>query len=168
MTVPAPGVLANDTDPDSTTLTAALVSGPTAGTVTLHADGSFTYTSSSALGGSDAFTYTASDGVSTSSPATVTITTTTPASKNACTGGGWATLTDGDGQPFVNQGRCVSWVNATAEPRQETATDSVSTPSQAATRSVSTASTRASERRSTIRLSPFSRIPCFAAGPAAP
>ena len=108
LTVAAPGVLTNDTDPDSTTLTAALVSGPTHGSVTLQADGSFTYTSSSALGGTDSFTYTASDGVSASSPATVTITTTTPASKDACNGGGWTRLTDENGQPFKNQGRCMN------------------------------------------------------------
>src|SRR5207237_945227 len=42
LTVPAPGVLANDTDIDSPTLTAELVSGPAhAQSFTLNGDGSF-------------------------------------------------------------------------------------------------------------------------------
>ena len=44
LTVAAPGVLANDTDVDGETLTAALVTGPAHGTLTLNANGSFTYT----------------------------------------------------------------------------------------------------------------------------
>ena len=40
----APGVLANDTDPDGDPLTAVLVTGPSHGTLTLNANGSFTYT----------------------------------------------------------------------------------------------------------------------------
>src|SRR5204862_128465 len=38
LTVGAPGVLGNDTDVDSTTLTASLVSGPAHGTLTLNSD----------------------------------------------------------------------------------------------------------------------------------
>ena len=41
LTVNAPGVLGNDTDVDSDTLTAVLVSGPAHGTLTLNANGSF-------------------------------------------------------------------------------------------------------------------------------
>ena len=44
VTVPAPGVLANDGDPDSNPLTASIVRQPTNGTVALSPDGSFTYT----------------------------------------------------------------------------------------------------------------------------
>src|SRR5205823_5214791 len=44
LTVSAPGVLANDTDADSDSLSAILVSGPAHGTLGFHADGSFTYT----------------------------------------------------------------------------------------------------------------------------
>ncbi len=41
--VSAPGVLANDTDADTDPLTAAVVTGPTHGSVTLNANGSFHY-----------------------------------------------------------------------------------------------------------------------------
>jgi RHS repeat-associated protein len=44
LTVPAPGVLGNDSDPDGDPLTAQLVTGPAVGSVTLNADGSFEYT----------------------------------------------------------------------------------------------------------------------------
>ena len=44
LSVPASeGVLANDTDPDGDTLSAVLVSGPAHGTLSLNANGSFTY-----------------------------------------------------------------------------------------------------------------------------
>lgn len=70
----ANGVLSNDTDPDSETLTAAVVALPSHGTLSLAADGSFVYTPTANYFGPDSFTYTASDGVNTSAAATVTIT----------------------------------------------------------------------------------------------
>jgi len=70
----APGVLANDTDVDGDTPSAALVDGPTHGTLTLNANGSFTYTPATNFSGSDSFTYNAADGIGTSNPATVSIT----------------------------------------------------------------------------------------------
>jgi VCBS repeat-containing protein len=76
LTVAAPGLLGNDTDPDSSTLTAALVTGPGHGTLTLNANGSFTYTPAANFNDTDSFTYRASDGSLTSDPATVTITVT--------------------------------------------------------------------------------------------
>jgi PKD repeat protein len=75
LTVAAPGVLANDTDPDGNALTAQLVSSTPNGTVSLQSDGSFTYTPSAGFTGDDLFSYTASDG-SLTSTATVTITVT--------------------------------------------------------------------------------------------
>lgn len=74
LTVPAPGVLANDTDPDGGPLAALLVSGVSHGALALNADGSFTYTPAPGFSGSDAFTYKASDGVVESSVATATVT----------------------------------------------------------------------------------------------
>lgn len=72
----ANGVLANDLDFDGDTLTAALVSGPANGTLTLNPNGSFTYTSNAGFAGADAFTYRANDGTLNSLPATVVITVT--------------------------------------------------------------------------------------------
>ena len=76
LTVPAPGVLGNDSDPDGDPLTAVLVTGPSHGSLTLNANGSFSYTPAADFAGSDSFSYRASDGTVSSSPATVTITVT--------------------------------------------------------------------------------------------
>jgi VCBS repeat-containing protein len=73
LNVPAPGVLGNDTDPDST-MTAVLVSGPAHGSLTLNADGSFSYVHDGSETTSDSFTYKANDGTVDSNVATVTIT----------------------------------------------------------------------------------------------
>ncbi len=70
----AGGVLNNDSDVDSTTLTATLVSAPAHGSLTLNADGSFTYTPIGNFHGTDTFTYVASDGTADSAVAAVTIT----------------------------------------------------------------------------------------------
>ena len=73
----APGVLANDDDPDTdSTLTAALVTGPSHGTLVLNANGSFTYTPAANYSGTDSFTYKANDGTVDTNTATVTITVT--------------------------------------------------------------------------------------------
>jgi len=72
--VPASGVLANDSDIDSASLTAALVSGPTHGVLSLNANGSFTYTPAANFNGSDSFTYKANDGSLDSNLATVSLT----------------------------------------------------------------------------------------------
>jgi hypothetical protein len=73
LTVPAPGLLANDSDPDSPRLTAAKASDPAHGTVSLVQDGSFVYIPTPGFSGTDSFTYRAGDGSGQSSPATVTI-----------------------------------------------------------------------------------------------
>ncbi len=74
LNVPAPGVLAGDSDANGDPLTAALENGPANGDLTLNADGSFTYTPTINYLGSDSFHYHAADGVHNSAPATVTIT----------------------------------------------------------------------------------------------
>lgn len=73
--VPASGnVLANDTDVDGDSLTAALQDGPANGTVEMNADGSFTYTPNADFNGSDSFTYVADDGQGGTAIGTVSIT----------------------------------------------------------------------------------------------
>src|SRR5206468_2023500 len=74
LSIGAPGVLANDSDVDANPLTAILVSGPSHGSLTLHADGSFQYLGATNYNGADSFTYKANDGVADSGAATVTIT----------------------------------------------------------------------------------------------
>jgi len=69
----ADGVLKNDTDADGNALTASLVSQATKGTVTLNADGSFSYVPITNANGTDTFTYRVNDGTANSNTATVTI-----------------------------------------------------------------------------------------------
>ncbi|MBV9493773.1 MAG: tandem-95 repeat protein, partial [Acidobacteria bacterium] len=79
LTVNAPGVLANDSDIDSAGLTAAVVTPPSEGTLSLQSNGSFTYTkAASPAATSVTFTYRASDGLAFSNVATVTITLNAP------------------------------------------------------------------------------------------
>ena len=94
LTVAAPGVLGNDTDPDGDPLTAVLVSGPSHGTLTLNADGSFTYTPAANFNGTDSFTYRASDGTADSNLATVTITVTAVNDAPAATDDAYSTAED--------------------------------------------------------------------------
>jgi VCBS repeat-containing protein len=76
LTVSAPGVLGDDSDIDSGTLTAVLVAGPSHGTLTFNANGSFTYTPAANYNGSDSFTYKANDGSLDSNTVTVSLTVT--------------------------------------------------------------------------------------------
>ncbi len=71
LSVSAPGVLANDRDPDGDPLTAVLADGPGHGSLTLNFDGSFTYTPAAGFVGTDSFTYRANEGVVESAAATV-------------------------------------------------------------------------------------------------
>jgi VCBS repeat-containing protein len=74
LTVGAPGVLGNDTDPNSLPLTAILVTNASHGSVTLNSDGSFSYVPTSGYTGPDSFTYEANNGTVNSNVATVTLT----------------------------------------------------------------------------------------------
>ena len=74
LTVAAPGVLANDINNGGGGLTAALNSGPSAGTLVLNPDGSFTYTPNAGFAGTDSFTYRASNAHGLGNVATVAIT----------------------------------------------------------------------------------------------
>src|SRR5207247_7056496 len=61
LTVAAPGVLGNDSDVDSATITAVLVAGPSNGTLTLNANGSFSYTPAGNYNGADSFNFKTND-----------------------------------------------------------------------------------------------------------
>jgi hypothetical protein len=68
----APGVLGNDSDVDSGTLTAVLDQDVGHGSLTLNADGSFSYTPEAGYTGADSFQYHAFDGSASSNTVTVT------------------------------------------------------------------------------------------------
>lgn len=73
LTVAAPGLLGNDTNPAGTgTLTAQVATNPASGTLTLNANGGFSYTPT-ITSGQVSFTYRATNGTTTSTNATVTI-----------------------------------------------------------------------------------------------
>jgi Bacterial Ig domain/Calcineurin-like phosphoesterase len=76
LTVSAPGLLSNDSDIDSGTLTARLLSGPAHGALALNANGSFSYTPSGGYSGPDLFTYVLNDGQADSGVAIVSLTVT--------------------------------------------------------------------------------------------
>ncbi|WP_303901395.1 Ig-like domain-containing protein [Thiohalomonas denitrificans] len=80
LTVAAPGVLSNDSDPDGDTLTAATAALPDHGTLALESDGGFAYTPDAGYTGPDSFTYTVSDG--TVSHAEVLVSLTVQAAAN--------------------------------------------------------------------------------------
>lgn len=62
LNVVAPGVLANDSDIDSASLTAAVLTDPGQGSLLLNVDGSFSYTPNPGYDGADNFSYNVSDG----------------------------------------------------------------------------------------------------------
>ncbi len=104
-----PGVLSNDISADNRPLTAALVTGPSHGTLTFNLNGSFIYTPSPKFVGSDSFTYKDNDGTSDSNVATVSVSVdlstsiSLTASQGAVTYGTpvtfSATVTSADGTP---------------------------------------------------------------------
>ena len=74
LSVPARGVLTNDRDVESPSLTAVLQTTTSHGSLTLDANGSFIYTPYANFNGTDTFTYRAYDGEAYSNTAKVTIT----------------------------------------------------------------------------------------------
>ncbi len=73
LSVPSPGVLGNDVDPNNDPLQAQLTSGVSNGQLNLSGDGSFSYTPVANFFGDDGFTYRAADGSAASDPVTVRI-----------------------------------------------------------------------------------------------
>ena len=74
LTVPAPGVQANDVAENLQPFSSVIVTNPSEGTVTLNSDGAFTYVPNANFVGTDTFTYEDVQGSNTSNVATVTIT----------------------------------------------------------------------------------------------
>jgi hypothetical protein len=74
LSIPAPGVLGNDYDPEGKPLAAVLATQPSHGTLVLGSNGSFTYTPDADFNGADSFGYKANDGLLDSAEATVAIT----------------------------------------------------------------------------------------------
>ncbi|WP_245683541.1 tail fiber protein, partial [Paenibacillus pabuli] len=115
--VPAPGLLANDSDAS----TAILKSGPMNGTLALNSDGAFAYTPNTNYVGSDSFTYSASNPWGTSIPVSVTITIeqTTPPIVNGISDGGiynqTVTPTFNSGTAFLNGAAFPSGTPVTAD-----------------------------------------------------
>ena len=78
LTIAAPGVLGNDTDPESSPLVSEVVATAAHGTLSLASNGSFVYTPTAGYVGPDEFTYRASDGQDWSGTTTVALTVTAP------------------------------------------------------------------------------------------
>ena len=76
LTVAAPGVLANDNEPNGFTMTVLSCTQPAHGSVTVNADGSFAYLGATNYNGSDSFTYTLTNGNARAAAATVNLTVT--------------------------------------------------------------------------------------------
>ncbi len=75
----AAGVLSNDRNDSAGTPGVSLTSSPSHGSLTLNADGSFTYTPNAGYTGPDSFTYTPSDGLGAGTPVTVNLNVTASA-----------------------------------------------------------------------------------------
>src|SRR5205823_1267946 len=73
LNVGAPGVLTGSSDVDGDALSAVLVSGPSHGTLSLNANGGFSYAPAANYNGADSFSFKANDGSADSSAPTVAI-----------------------------------------------------------------------------------------------
>ncbi|HEY8879876.1 MAG TPA: tandem-95 repeat protein [Roseateles sp.] len=93
-------------DVDGDTLTAAVVSGPAHGVLTVLADGSFSYKAASGFAGPDSFSYLVSDGQASSSVVTVAITVTADNTPNLA-----PTAADGLAAGAEDQALALGWAN---------------------------------------------------------
>jgi hypothetical protein len=129
LSVPAPGVLGNDTDPDGDTITVADERSETlaGGALALNADGSFSWTpGETTIAGVYTFTYHATDGTAESNTATVTISISDPPSCGAIGDKGVCNGTPGcqwSGSP--RSGTCESTVCMPTGPTEVSCTDGI-------------------------------------------
>ena len=100
----APGVLENDTDADGDRLTAILEHAPAHGTLSLDADGSFTYAANPGFVGLDTAAYRADDGQARSAPAKMEF----YISAGSGSGGGGSDQGGGDAQQASGLGFVVA------------------------------------------------------------
>ena len=114
LTISAPGVLANDSDPDGNPITSVLLTGPSHGTLNLSASGGFVYTPSANYNGADSFTYQASDGTALSGPATVNLNITAvndaPVAANGSASGPEDTILNGSASATDVDGDLLSYL----------------------------------------------------------
>lgn len=110
------GVLANASDTDGDNLTAQLINGPSNGTLQLNDNGGFVYTPNSGYVGLDTFTFVVSDGVSTSTPATVTLSVNNSSSSTPVVTVTALTPTASEGNPSQNGVYQFSRTGATTNP----------------------------------------------------
>ena len=73
MSISAPGILANDSDPEGHALSINLLTQPAHGHLSVALDGGFSYIPDAGFSGSDGFTYLVNDGDLDSQPASVRI-----------------------------------------------------------------------------------------------
>lgn len=92
LTVPAPGVLGNDSDPEGSSIEASMLNPPEHGSLTIGADGSFTYSPAAGFRGADGFSYRATNARGGSDTALVTLSVTAPLPDNPVV---WATVPNG-------------------------------------------------------------------------
>ncbi len=110
LTVNAPGVLANDTDPDGPSINAVLDATPGFGTLVLNANGSFTYQPNAGYVGPDSFTYHANDTIANSNIGTVSINVTAAACVDPSFDAQWTSRAS---MPSANSSMGVEDVNGT-------------------------------------------------------
>lgn len=126
LSVAAPGVLTGASDVDGDPLTAVLATSPAHGTLTLNADGSFTYTPDTGFDGVDHFTYFVSDGTNNS----VRAATATLTSQDYRYVGNLYTTVLGRAAGGESDGEIMYWVNqlASGATRAQIAGDFVRSP----------------------------------------
>ncbi len=103
LSVPAPGVLANDSDPDGDPLSVVSFSTPTGffGTVSVSPNGAFTFTPTANFNGFDTFFYTVTDGHGGFATGTVNLTVTPVNDAPSFTKGANQTVSDNAGAQTV-------------------------------------------------------------------